>query len=220
MLCVQQRNRRHLSHYERLQRIASSIHSCDDYIGFVYNNPMGLGLVADEVLRLLESAKGQRYMGESVTQLEHALQCAQLARDAKADRDTILAALLHDVGHICQPSTDHELAGAKYLRERGFSEALVALAEGHVAAKRYLTATNPSYYSQLSETSKKTLELQGGPMTPAEVAAFECDPLFKEKLRLRSWDEGAKIPGLLVTSLEFYRPAIIEHLERARKLRF
>ncbi len=144
------------------------------------------------------------------------MQCAQLARDAQADRDTILAALLHDVGHICQPSGDHESAGALFLRDRGFSETLVALAEGHVAAKRYLTATNPSYYSQLSETSKKTLALQGGPMTAAEVSAFERDPLFKEKLRLRSWDERAKVPGLLVTSLEFYRPTIIEHLERSR----
>ncbi len=187
---------------------------------------MGASAIADEVLRLLESAKGKSYFGEPVTQLEHALQCAQLARDAQADRDTILAALLHDIGHISQPQTsevgadNHESAGASYLRERGFSESLVALAEGHVAAKRYLTATNPSYYAELSATSKQSLARQGGPMMPEEIAAFQSDPLFKEKLRLRSWDERAKVPGLLVTSLEFYRPAIIEHLERARKLRF
>jgi predicted HD phosphohydrolase len=187
---------------------------------------VGASLIADEVLRLLESAKGKSYSGEPVTQLEHALQCAQLARDAQADRDTILAALLHDIGHLCQPATagregdNHESMGACYLRERGFSETLTALTEGHVAAKRYLTATNPAYYAELSETSKQSLKRQRGPMTPDEISVFKKDSLFKEKLRLRAWDERAKVPGLLVTSLEFYRPAIIEHLERARKLRY
>jgi putative nucleotidyltransferase with HDIG domain len=149
------------------------------------------------------------------------MQAADLARKSGADDETVIAALLHDVGHLLpnDPSRvseigaiDHEELGADFLRRRGFSARVVTLVQGHVAAKRYLTATNPSYYERLSEASRKTLALQGGPMSPAEAAAFEASVLKQDLLRLRGWDEQAKVPGAPAPPLETYRPMIQAHL--------
>src|SRR5258708_793551 len=100
----------------------------------------------DDTLDLLEASRDMGYFGEPITQLEHALQSAQLAREAGCDEELILAALLHDVGHLVPEAhreevgvVDHDQVGAVYLRDRGFSARVVALVEGHVEAKRYLT---------------------------------------------------------------------------------
>ncbi len=174
--------------------------------------------VVDEILGLLEGSASAAYYGEPVTQLEHALQCAQLARDAGASDDLVAAALLHDVGHLLESGEarrheevgviNHDDLGARFLLERGFPPLVAALVRGHVDAKRYLTATNPSYASRLSAASATTLALQGGPMSESEAAAFRGDPLFAAKLRLRGWDEQAKRPGSSVAPLEAYRPLI------------
>lgn len=178
----------------------------------------------NEILELLGGPGSQLYYGEGVTQLDHALQCAKCAADVKADEETILAALLHDIGHLCDPTAeqmaadigivDHEGIGARFLLERGFSPKVADLVSAHVAAKRYLVATNATYTAQLSPASTATLRHQGGPMSPAEVAAFEADPLFKEKLRMRSWDEIGKEPGMATPPLETYRPLLLRHLAR------
>ncbi|HVT91690.1 MAG TPA: HD domain-containing protein [Bryobacteraceae bacterium] len=178
--------------------------------------------VVGEVLALLENSAGAAYYGEPVTQLEHALQCAQLARDAGASAEMVASALLHDIGHLLETETaqrheeigvvNHDDVGAAYLLERGFSPRVAELVRGHVDAKRYLTTANPSYASKLSGASAATLALQGGPMTPEEAAAFQRDPLFAEKLRLRSWDEQAKRPGWQVASLESYRDLLLQQL--------
>lgn len=149
-----------------------------------------------------------------MTQLEHALQCAQLAAEEGFDQETIAAALLHDVGHLLDRSTAadmggwghiaHEIAGAAFLRKAGFGEKIVALVEGHVAAKRYLTAMDAAYNQQLSEASKQTLHYQGGPMSAAEMAAFEQNPYFSACIRLRRWDDMAKIPDFLPATFDDY----------------
>lgn len=155
------------------------------------------------------------YFGEPVTQLEHALQTAKLAEDADADRDTVLAAFLHDIGHLLPAESgagymdgygtvDHERLGADFLRKRGFSEKMAQLIENHVDAKRYLVARNPEYLARLSEASLQTLGFQGGPMTPDEATRFEQHPYFKEILQLRYWDEQAKIPGLPTRDAGYY----------------
>lgn len=178
---------------------------------------------ARAAIELLEAGGGSVYHGEAVTQLEHALQCASCAQRAGADDELTLAALLHDVGHLLGDEADeeigvvaHDATGAAWLRELGFSERLVALVAGHVDAKRYLVATNPDYFARLSETSLRTLELQGGPMSADEARAFESDPFFRDKLRLRSWDEQAKIPGAEVPPLRTYYGALARGLAGAR----
>ncbi|MBN8732228.1 MAG: HD domain-containing protein [Acidobacteria bacterium] len=176
--------------------------------------------VVQEVVDLLEHSGHEVYFGERVTQLEHALQCAAAAREAGADDEAVLAALLHDIGHLLGVPEgpvgviDHDMLGRKWLLERGFSERVATLVWGHVNAKRYLTATNPAYASRLSDASVETLRLQGGPLTPAEAEAFRQQPLFQEMLQLRSWDEAAKVPGRQVLALESYRDLLARHLRR------
>ena len=169
----------------------------------------------DAVLALLAGAREEGYIGEAVTQLEHALQCAAAADRAGAAEEEVLAALLHDVGHLCAPPdaprmaglgvTSHETVGADFLAAHGAPPRLCALVAGHVQAKRYLAATNPRYAAALSDASRGTLAFQGGPMSPQEVAAFDREPLRDAWLRLRSWDEAGKVPGAAVPPLEAYR---------------
>ena len=176
----------------------------------------------DETIALLERSAAEAYYGEPVTQLEHALQTAQLAQNADADEETILAALL-DIGHVLDGGhlqadlgvIDHDAQGALWLKQHGYSERLVDLVSAHVAAKRYLVATNSTYAARLSSSSVRTLALQGGPMSPAEVASFEQDPRIKEKLRMRDWDEQAKMPDAQVVPLDRYRPMLERHLAKS-----
>ncbi|UHG89460.1 HD domain-containing protein [Spirosoma oryzicola] len=172
------------------------------------------------IASLFTQSGNDAYFGEPVTQLEHALQCAQLAEQAGADEETIVAAFLHDIGHLLPPeltegdaaqgymdgygTIDHERLGADYLRQLGYSEKVAQLIKNHVNAKRYLVFRNPKYFARLSEASLKTLTFQGGPMSEAEALAFEANPYFKGILQLRSWDEQAKIPGLATPGADYY----------------
>lgn len=169
---------------------------------------------------LFAQSGNDAYFGEPVTQLEHALQCAQLAEQAGADEETVVAAFLHDIGHLLPPelagadtttgymdgygTVDHEKLGADYLRTLGFPEKVAQLIENHVNAKRYLVVKNPNYFARLSEASVKTLEFQGGPMTAGEATSFEANPYFKGILLMRTWDEQAKIPGLPTPDMDYY----------------
>jgi predicted HD phosphohydrolase len=177
---------------------------------------------AQRILDLLAGAQQVDYIGEDVSQLEHALQCAYFASAAHAPAEEVLAALLHDIGHYCGPADAEQLGGlgvahhediaATYLLAAGFSASVASLVRGHVEAKRYLVARTHGYYEKLSSASKQTLALQGGPMSQDEVARFERDPLFKAKLRLRQWDEQGKDPGFAVPPLSSYREMILRHL--------
>jgi 2-amino-1-hydroxyethylphosphonate dioxygenase (glycine-forming) len=170
-----------------------------------------------EVFDLFGRRGSDAYFGEPVTQLEHALQAAHCAVTAQADDELVVAALLHDIGHLLGSGNvhaeigviDHDRNCVEWFRTRGFSTRLIALVSGHVDAKRYLVATNPAYHARLSEASKRTLELQGGPMTHEEARAFEASPHYKDLLRLRAWDEQAKVPGADVPGLESYSDLIV-----------
>eukprot|EP00932_Pfiesteria_piscicida_P014638 SRR837773.26464.p1 GENE.SRR837773.26464~~SRR837773.26464.p1 ORF type:complete len:212 (-),score=59.40 SRR837773.26464:152-715(-) len=146
------------------------------------------------------------YVGEAVSQVEHGLQAADLARRAGFGDEEVLAALLHDVGHMIGLEmgdkvgrmdhcgiVDHEGLGGQWLRDLGFSQKVATLVKRHVDAKRYLCVAQPGYHDKLSEASKVTLGFQGGPMTKEEAADFEKDELFKTIIAMRHWDEGAKV---------------------------
>jgi phosphonate degradation associated HDIG domain protein len=176
------------------------------------------------LMDLLESSAGAGYIGESVSQLDHALQAAQLAEAAGAPAHEVLAALLHDVGHLCEPDAPrmggvgvvrHEEVGCAYLARLGFAASVTELVRGHVAAKRYLVVARPGYGERLSAASRHTLAHQGGPMDEAERRAFEADPLRDAKLRLRAWDEEAKVPGRETPGVEHYRERLVAHLHGA-----
>src|ERR1700736_6280862 len=179
--------------------------------------------ISDEIITLYEKHGGEEYAGEKVSQLEHMVQAAQLAEEQGYDEEVVLAAFLHDIGHISEAAKgenemdgfgikDHEELGAEFLKGKGFSKKVVRLVESHVEAKRYLTVKDPSYYAQLSEASKKTLEFQGGPMTEDEAAAFEQYPLFSLIIQMRKWDELAKIENKPLPDLQHFRNMMLHHL--------
>jgi phosphonate degradation associated HDIG domain protein len=173
--------------------------------------------VVDRLFELFRERGNGAYFGESVTETEHALQCAHLAEQARAASELVAAALLHDVGHllhglgedIAERGIDgrHEEGGAVWLAQH-FGPEVVDPVRLHVDAKRYLCAVVPEYRCGLSESSEKSLLLQGGPMSPAEVARFEAEPHFRAAVALRRWDDGAKVPELVVPGLEHYRPCL------------
>jgi gamma-butyrobetaine dioxygenase len=170
--------------------------------------------VIDQLFHLFAVAGQGAYFGEAVTETEHALQTAHLARTSGAPDELITAALLHDVGHllhglgedVAERGIDarHERGGADWLA-RHFTPAVVDPVRLHVEAKRYLCAIDPAYLAGLSPASTRSLHLQGGPHTEEEVRAFEREPFFADAVALRRWDDGAKVPGLAVPGLEEYR---------------
>ncbi|MFG1926477.1 phosphonate degradation HD-domain oxygenase [Cryptosporangium sp. NPDC048952] len=174
----------------------------------------------DQLFAFLETA-GQSNYDEAVTQLEHALQCAALAESAGYGPHAQVAALLHDIGHLAlgedgesaEHDQRHEIIGARLVTRWFGAEAggPVAL---HVAAKRYLVATDPAYFGSLSPASVHSLELQGGPMTSDEVTKFERLPQHEVAVELRRWDDLAKDVDAEVPALEHWRPAITALLTR------
>jgi len=186
------------------------------------------GQITEEIMSYYQQHGGEEYAGEKVTQLEHMVQAAQLAEEQGYDEEVILAAFLHDIGHICEDGhgdnemdgfgiKDHEEIGAAFLAKKGFSKKLTRLVESHVEAKRYLTYKDPHYYEQLSDASKKTLEYQGGRMHKEEAEAFETYPLFDLIIQMRKWDEQAKIEHKPLPNLDHYRQMIFHHLESQTK---
>lgn len=174
------------------------------------------------LVRLLEQAANDDYIGEGVSQLAHALQAAAFAQAAAAPADEILAALLHDVGHLCAAPElprmgglgvlHHEDVGADFLASLGMRAGVTELVRGHVAAKRYLVSSDARYAERLSDASRATLRHQGGPMSDAERRAFEALPQHRALLRVRAWDERAKDRELRVPDLDHYVPLLREHL--------
>lgn len=163
----------------------------------------------DDLRSLLLRRGGERYDGEPVSHLEHALQCAALAQRAGAGPALVVAALLHDIGHLSSglPGTPsaagvddrHEQAGACLLA-RWLPEAVCEPVRLHVQAKRFL-ARRAEWRHVLSADSLRSLALQGGPMDEAEAAAFSALPAAGDALRLRHWDEGAKRAGAATPTL-------------------
>ena len=164
-----------------------------------------------EALDLFRQKGHSEYGGEPVTQLEHGLQAAALAIRDGADDSLIAAALLHDVGHLLHDLPDdapdhgvddiHEQIGAEWLAAR-FTPEVAEPVRLHVPAKRYLCAVDSWYYSRLSESSKTSLALQGGPMTESEAQLFEHNPHYGAAVRLRRWDDEAKVPGAPTPTLD------------------
>ena len=154
-------------------------------------------------------SKGSTRYGENVTQLEHALQTAQLAINDGYDDEFIVSCFLHDFGHLLYAEGlaargidgEHEDVGANWLAEH-FSETVIEPIRLHVAAKRYLCAIDESYYDTLSKASKHSLKLQGGIYTDDEVKQFESLPNYKNAVQLRKYDDCGKIVGLKTSSLD------------------
>ncbi len=168
----------------------------------------------DELFRILEHRGASRYGSERVSQLEHALQCAGLAVAADNQPALVTAALFHDIGHLVHPLGDdaaargiddrHERLGEKYL-SRCFGEGVSRPVALHVDAKRYLCGTEPNYLTRLSTGSIRSLELQGGPFGTDEAEVFRVLPHAEDAIRLRRWDDQAKVVGRETPDLGHFR---------------
>lgn len=164
---------------------------------------------------------GSRHYGENVSELEHALQTAEFARQFGEADSIVLSCLLHDYGHmlhdlgedIAQHGIDakHEIIGATLLKDL-FPEIILEPIRQHVAAKRYLCWKNPAYEAGLSESSRLSLQLQGGPMTDIEAQKFETNPHFAACIKVRYYDDMGKVPNMPTADLRSYRSLIEKYL--------
>jgi len=172
-----------------------------------------MGLHIGDIEKLFRDHGHIAYDGEGVTQLEHALQCAQLAESEKASAQLITAALLHDLGHLLNLQGEtptergiddqHQYFAIPFIRPL-FPPAIVEAIRLHVDAKRALCALEPAYYESLSEDSRRSLTLQGGIFSRQETDAFMAKPFAENALRVRRWDDRAKVAGATTPPIGHY----------------
>ena len=174
----------------------------------------------DNIIRLFQERGESQYGGESVTQRQHALQCALLAEKESAPAALITAALLHDIGHLLHRlpadapdrgvDDSHEDLGCRFLKGL-FGDSVAEPVRLHVPAKRFLCSTDSEYEGRLSQPSRVSLELQGGRMSDEEVADFKLNPFADDAVRLRRWDDEAKVVDLETPAIEHF----LHYLETA-----
>lgn len=180
--------------------------------------------IVEQIFGLFNRFGSESY-GEHATQLQHALQVAELARVNGCTRALVAASLLHDIGQFIDDAGNaaetlgvdarHEVSGASYLEEY-FPPGVSEPVRLHVAAKRYLCAVESTYLDRLSDASRLSLKYQGGPMTAEEVRAFEAEPFCADAVTLRRFDDTGKQPDWNPPGLIAYR-ALLESLLVERK---
>lgn len=186
-------------------------------------NAIDANNIVDYIADVFERRGAESYLGEEVSMAQHMLQAAQEAEISQADPELIVAALLHDIGHfsneipnsVLMKGTNnyHAEAGANFLADY-FPRSVTEPIRQHVAAKRYLCATDPQYLSRLSEASVYTLKVQGGPMNPKEVAEFEKSPYLDNYIRVRVWDDAGKDPDKSHPDFSHYRELVQSLVQR------
>lgn len=172
---------------------------------------------------IFERCGDEEYLGEPVTMAEHMLQGAHIAEQNGQDEEIIVGALLHDIGHFTsefgtfsmEDTEDryHEEAGAKVL-EQFFPSVITDCVRHHVAAKRYLCATKPEYFDRLSEASVHSLNLQGGPMSDAEVEEFSKNPNLSKIIQVRYLDEAGKRADMETPDYWHFAPMVQRLVDR------
>ena len=177
--------------------------------------------IVDELFRVF-AERGHRSYGENVTEQMHALQCAVFAHEQGEPSEVVAACLLHDYGHLLHDlgediaerglDSRHEHVGANRLSS-WFGPAVVEPIRLHAASKRYLCWSEPGYFAGLSEASRRSLALQGGPMNSEEATAFESGAFFATAIRVRRYDDRGKVPDLNTPPLESFR-TLLESLVR------
>lgn len=169
--------------------------------------------VVDFIMSLFHHMGAQDYTSEAITQEAHGIQCAVLADQLEGRDSLTAAALLHDIGHFLHAfpqecaedgiDSVHEDLGADFLA-RFFPASVSEPVRLHVNAKRYLCGAEPDYFATLSEASVRSLELQGGRFEGHSLTAFMDQPYAEDAVILRRCDDGAKIPGMEIPTIESY----------------
>lgn len=182
--------------------------------------------VVDDLARLFATKGREAYLGEQVSIAEHMLQTASLAEQDGAVPDLVVAALLHDLGHLIHGMDDdaadhgvdtrHEEAGATWL-SAAFDAHVTEPIRLHVAAKRYLCATDDDYLAVLSPASVHSLALQGGPFADDAAARFAAHPHAADAVRVRRWDDLGKAVGQVVPDFDHFRPLVDGCLQTSQR---
>jgi len=177
--------------------------------------------IIDFILELFARRGAEEYMGEAVSMSQHMEQSAACAVADGAGDSLVIAALLHDIGHFIgehpiealENGVDnlHETVGASYL-EAYFPASITEPIRLHVAAKRYLCATDEKYFACLSDASVNSLKVQGGPMNAVEVEQFEANPYHQDAVKLRLYDDDGKVAGLTIKPVTDYRAMLESQL--------
>lgn len=173
---------------------------------------MNAQLTAGQAVYELFQRFGNEAYGEGCTQTSHAVQGGLLALEKGLDDELVIAAFLHDIGHLYPLSLDdthekmgdygiqaHDKWGEQFLREYGFSERVIVPVANHAATKRYLCTISPKYFAELSPASIETMKYQGGLMNETEVKAFEQTSFYEESITIRYLDDEAKLIDFTVT---------------------
>ena len=186
--------------------------------------PISSDNIIDFILDLFSRRGAEEYMGEAVSMAQHMEQSAACAVADGADDALIVAALLHDIGHFVGDfpidsleigiDNYHEEAGAQFLTPF-FPSSVTEPIRLHVAAKKYLCAVDKSYFERLSDASKQSLQVQGGPMNEADIHEFESNPHHQSAVKLRYYDDEGKVSGLDIKSIDQYREKLETLLVRS-----
>jgi gamma-butyrobetaine dioxygenase len=173
----------------------------------------------ETIAELFASEGGREYVGEPVSLASHMLQAGRLAEAARAADALVAAALLHDVGHLVAARSEredarHEHSGSQWLAQLGFPQEVTRPIRLHVAAKRYLCAVEPAYFEGLSSASRRSLQLQGGPMSLEEAAQFSKEEHAAAAVSVRRWDDAAKDPSAATPRFDEFRPVLERILVR------
>ncbi len=173
--------------------------------------------VIEFILDLFAQRGATEYMGEAVTMSQHMEQSAACAAAEGASDALVISALLHDIGHFIGEhpiealengiDNNHEEVGARYL-EPHFPASITEPIRLHVAAKRYLCATDDEYFGRLSDASVGSLKVQGGPMSTREVEQFEANPYHQDAVQVRLYDDDGKVTGLTIKPVTDYRATL------------
>lgn len=177
----------------------------------------------DRLLDLVERKADIQYGGERISHRDHALQAGHLAQEAGASPALTVAAFLHDIGHLLHKEgllpalrgidDKHEVIGGKQLMAILGPDVAYPIWL-HVDAKRWLCATDKAYFGLLSPVSVRSLELQGGPFSEAEAAEFIAKPFAEDAVKLRRWDDQAKVPEMKTPSFDYFR-GLVENVRAA-----
>ena len=168
--------------------------------------------------------EGRTKYDESVTQLDHSIQTAMLAKRYNANSSLVVASLLHDIGHLILNENEskidflyydlnHEMVGAKWL-EKIFPQSVTEPIKLHVPAKRYLCTIKKNYYEKLSFSSKQSFILQGGIMSTEEENEFINNQYFMDALKLRTWDEKAKRKNMTLLPINNFKKDILSVIKK------
>lgn len=185
-----------------------------------------MSLSVEDIVNLYQTRGARQYGSEAVSQTEHALQCAMLAAEAGASSELVVAAFLHDIGHLVaelphvldRAADDvHQFLAIPFLRG-GFSDAVLEPIRLHVDAKRYLCYAEAGYWHRLSAASRHSLELQGGRFSRIGAERFLARPFSWDAIRLRRWDDQAKAPGKHTPDLKDFEPMLSALSQADREL--